>query len=86
MQTRPMGRDSGAARRDRTATIMKIKASIEFNVTEGGLEDGLAEFDEITVEGLLREMLDKSIACDEIVTKVIEGPNTLEEYDQAASS
>ena len=63
---------------------MKIKASIEFNVTEGGLEDGLAEFDEITVEGLLRELLDKSIACDEIVTKVVEGPNTLEEYDQSS--
>ena len=61
---------------------MKIKASIEFNVTEAGLEDGLSEYDEITVEGLLRELLDKSIACDEIVTKVIEGPNTLEEYDQ----
>ena len=61
---------------------MKIKTSIEFNVTEAGLEDGLAEYDEITVEGLLRELLDKSIACDEIVVKVLEGPNTLEEYDQ----
>jgi hypothetical protein len=61
---------------------MKIKTTIEFNITEDGLEDGLAEYDEITVEGLLREMLDKSIACDEIVVKVLEGPNTLEEYDQ----
>ncbi len=64
---------------------MKIKASIEFNVSEDGLEDGLAEFDEITVEGLLREILDKSIACDEIAAQVVEGPNTLEEYDQAPS-
>ena len=63
---------------------MKIKATIEFNVTEGALEDGLAEYDEITVEGLLREMLDKSIACDEIVSKVVDGPNTLEEYDQGS--
>ena len=60
---------------------MKIKAAVEFTVSEGSLEDALAEFDELTVEGLLREILDKSIACDEISTKVVEGPNTLEEYD-----
>ena len=60
---------------------MKIKVALEFSVSESGLEDALAEFDELTVEGLLREILDKSIACDEISTKVVEGPNTLEEYD-----
>ena len=64
---------------------MKIKAAVEFTVSEGGLEDALAEFDELTVEGLLREILDKSIACDEISTRVIEGPNTLEEYDTEAA-
>lgn len=61
---------------------MKIKATLEFSVSEGGLEDAMAEFDELTVEGLLREILDKSIACDDIRAKVVEGPNTLEEYDQ----
>jgi len=61
---------------------VKIKSAIEFSVSESGLEDALAEFDELTVEGLLREIIDKSIACDEISTKVIEGPNTLEEYDK----
>ncbi|MFP6623989.1 MAG: hypothetical protein VCC20_10965 [Myxococcota bacterium] len=65
---------------------MNIKLEIEFNVSEGGLEDALAEYDELTVEGLLREILDKSIACDDIQSKVIQGPNTLEEYDQAATS
>jgi hypothetical protein len=60
---------------------MKIKIAVEFSVSESSLEDALAEFDELTVEGLLREILDKSIACDEISTKVVEGPNTLEEYD-----
>lgn len=65
---------------------MKIKATIEFNVSEDGLEDALAEYDEITVEGLLRELLDKSIACDEIVSQVVEGPNTLEEYDASPSN
>jgi hypothetical protein len=61
---------------------IRIKASLEFAVSESGLEDALAEYDEITVEGLLREILDKAIACDEIRIKVTEGPNTLEEYDQ----
>ncbi len=65
---------------------MKIKLEVEFTVSESGLEDALAEFDELTVEGLLREILDKSIACDDIQTKVVQGPNTLEEYDQAATS
>ncbi|MEE2674878.1 MAG: hypothetical protein VX466_13835 [Myxococcota bacterium] len=65
---------------------MKIKLEVEFNVSESGLEDALAEYDELTVEGLLREILDKSVACDDIQSKVIQGPNTLEEYDQAATS
>jgi hypothetical protein len=67
---------------------MKIKLELEFDISEkeSALEDALAEYDELTVEGLLREILDKSIACDDIQTKVIQGPNTLEEYDQAANS
>ena len=58
-----------------------IKATVNFTVSDSSMEDALAEFDELTVEGLIREILDKSIACDEISTKVVEGPNTLEEYD-----
>ena len=64
---------------------VKIRATIEFNVSDSAMEDALAEFDEITVEGLLREVLDKAVACDEIRTKIDEGPNTLEEFDQIAS-
>jgi hypothetical protein len=30
--------------------------------------------------------VDKAIACEEVNTKVEEGPNTLEEYDQLTSS
>ena len=60
---------------------VKIKVSLEFSVSEGGLEDAMAEYDELTVAGMLREILDKSIACDDIDVKVVEGPNTLEEYD-----
>jgi len=61
---------------------IRIKANLEFSVSESGLEDALAEYDEITVEGLLRELLDKAIACDDIRVKVTDGPNTLEEYDE----
>ncbi|HEM46232.1 MAG TPA: hypothetical protein ENO23_04215 [Alphaproteobacteria bacterium] len=61
---------------------VKIKLNVEFSVSERGLEDALAEYDELTVEGLIKEILDKSIACDEIAVKVVEGPNNLEEYDE----
>ena len=65
---------------------VKIKATLEFSITEGSLEDALAEYDEITVEGALREILDKAIAVDEIRVHVVEGPNTLEEYDEQQSA
>ena len=61
----------------------KIKLNVEFSVSGSGLEDAMAEYDELTVEGLLREILDKSVACDDIAIKVTDGPNTLEEYDAA---
>ena len=64
---------------------VKIKVSVEFGVSGSALEDAMAEYDELTIEGLLREILDKAIACDEVSTKVEEGPNTLEEYDQLVS-
>jgi hypothetical protein len=64
---------------------VKIKATVEFTVSDSALEDALAEYDELTVEGLLREMLDKAVACDDIQTKIEEGPNTLEEFDQIDS-
>lgn len=62
---------------------VKIKAIVEFRVSGSGLEDALAEYDELTVSGLLREVVDKSIACDAIKAEVVEGPNNLEEYDEA---
>ncbi len=64
---------------------VKIKLSVEFTISEGGLEDAFEEYDELTVEGLIRELLDKSVACDDIVAKVVDGPNTLEEYDATGS-
>ena len=38
---------------------IKIKAILELTVSESSLEDALAEYDELTVEGLLQEVLDK---------------------------
>ncbi len=62
---------------------VRIKAVLEFTVAGSALEDAMAEYDELSVSGLIQEILDKAIACEEIEVKVIEGPNTLEEYDQA---
>ena len=65
---------------------VKINLSVEFSITEGGLEDAFDEYDELTVEGLLRELLDKSVACDDISVKLLAGPNTLEELDASGSA
>jgi len=64
----------------------KIKLSLEFTVSESALEDAMAEYDELTVEGLVAELVDKSIACDEITAKIVDGPNTLEELDAQKAS
>ena len=61
---------------------IKIKLALEFTIAESDLEDGLAEYDELSVHSLISQILDKSIAIDEIDCKVIEGPNTLEEVDE----
>jgi hypothetical protein len=62
-----------------------IKVALEFKVSDTALEDAMAEYDELSVEGLVKEILDKAVACDEVIAKVEEGPNTLEEYDQLTS-
>ncbi len=64
----------------------RIKATLEFSVSGSALEDAMEELDELTVEGLLREILDKAIACDKISVQLLEGPNSLEEYDSLAGS
>ncbi|MEN8160717.1 MAG: hypothetical protein ABFS41_11660 [Myxococcota bacterium] len=63
---------------------VRIKANVAFTIAGSALEDALAEYDELTVQGLLREILDKAVACDNIEVQVVEGPNTLEEYDSQA--
>ena len=65
---------------------VKIKRTLEFSISDSSMEDAMAEYDELTVEGLLREVIDKAIACDEITAKVEDGPNTLEEMDQLGTA
>jgi len=65
---------------------VKIKAVVQFTISGSSLEDALAEYDELTVEGLLKEIVDKAIAVDGVKTQVIEGPNTLEDYDKQAEA
>lgn len=60
-----------------------IKIAIKFSLEESALEDALAEYDELTVADLVKQVLDKAIALEKIDAEVIEGPNTLEEYDSA---
>jgi hypothetical protein len=65
---------------------VRIKLAVEFTLSGASLEEAMADFDELTVEGLLREVIDKAIACDEVQVRVLEGPNTLEEYDRQVES
>lgn len=65
---------------------IKIKVALEFSISEADLEDALAELDEISVDSLITQILDKSIAVDDIRCKVVEGPNTLEEVDELRSA
>ena len=65
---------------------VKIKINVEFTLSGSALEDALAEYDELSVEGLVKEVIDKAIACEDIKAQVLEGPNTLEEYDQQSDA
>jgi hypothetical protein len=59
-----------------------IKLLVEMTVEESGLEDALAEYDELTVSQLVAQILDKQIALEGIEAQVLEGPNSLEDYDR----
>ncbi len=59
-----------------------IKLQLEMSVEESGLEDALAEYDELTVDQLVAQILDKGIALEAINVQVTEGPNSLEDYDK----
>ena len=61
---------------------IKIKIALQFSISESDLEDGLAEYDELSVDALISQIIDKSLAVDDIDCKVEEGPNNLEEVDE----
>jgi hypothetical protein len=61
---------------------IKINLSLQFTINESDLEDGLAEYDELSVGSLISQILDKSLAVDEIDCKVVKGPDTLEDVDE----
>lgn len=63
-----------------------VKLQVKLSLDEGALEDALAEFDEITVTEMVKQVLDKAIALDGVECEVIEGPNTLDEFDAAATT
>ena len=58
-----------------------IKIEVNLAVDEEDLEDAMAEFDELAVSNLVCQILDKSIALDTVEARVLEGPETLEDYD-----
>ena len=62
-----------------------IKLSVNISLEESSLEDALEEYDEFTVAELVRQVLDKAIALDDIAAEVLEGPNTLEEFDKIST-
>jgi hypothetical protein len=64
---------------------VSIKTNVSFTITGSALEDAMAEYDELSMVGLLKEIIDKAIAVDDIEVVVTEGPNTLEEYDSATN-
>jgi len=66
----------------KTMNDIKIKLALEFSISESDLEDGLAEYDELSVDSLIAQILDKSLAVDDISAKVVDGPNNLEEVDE----
>jgi hypothetical protein len=65
---------------------IKIKIAMEFSISESDLEDGLAEYDELSVDSLIAQILDKSLAVDNIDCKVVDGPNNLEQVDELRAS
>jgi hypothetical protein len=62
-----------------------ITLSVKFSLEESALEDAMSEYDELTVSELVSQVLDKAIALDSIKAEVLEGPNSLEEFDQQTS-
>ena len=59
-----------------------ITLQVKLALEESALEDALEEYDESTVSEMVKQGLDKAIALESIDTNVVDGPNSLEEYDK----
>ena len=59
-----------------------ITLQVKLSLEESSLEDALEEYDELTVSGMVKQVLDKGIALEDLSVDVLKGPNSLEEYDK----
>ena len=62
---------------------INITLQVKLSLEESALEDALEEYDELKVSEMVKQVLDKAIALEEISSDIVDGPNTLEEYDKA---
>ena len=59
-----------------------ITLQVKMSLEESALEDALEEYDELTVAEMMKQVLDKAVALEEVDVDVVEGPNSLEDYDK----
>ncbi len=59
-----------------------ITLQVKLSLEEPSLEDALEEYDEMTVSAMVKQVLDKGIALEDLSVDVLKGPNSLEEYDK----
>jgi hypothetical protein len=59
-----------------------ITLQVKMSLEERALEDALEEYDELTVAEMVKQVLDKGIALEDLKVDITEGPNSLEEYDK----
>ena len=62
-----------------------IQLQVKMSLEESALEDALEEYDELTVAEMIKQVLDKAVALEDVDVAVVEGPNSLEDYDKAKS-
>ena len=65
---------------------INIKVMVKLSLEESALEDALAEYDELKVADMVKQVLDKAIALEGVDAEVVEGPNSLDEFDAAAEN
>ncbi len=59
-----------------------ITLQVKMSLEERALEDALEEYDELTVAEMVKQVLDKGIALEDLKVDITEGPNSLEEFDK----